>query len=176
VRHGVNILLKISFNAMDTSIFIESHKIQSVPVCWKAVVSVFYDAGVFSSVFMLWDPTVNVNMFYDTVCWLHYSFSRQRHEHLSWGMILEHNNAAPYIVQQTQGVAAVTLLVTYRKSNIGCWPCPLDYYFWASERTLERSQILQQEECRSLISAMTIVKILPRWDKCVRVLLDYVEK
>jgi hypothetical protein len=28
--------------------------------------------------------------------------------------------------------AAVMLQVTYRKSNIGCWPCPLDYYFLAT--------------------------------------------
>jgi len=64
-------------------------------------------------------------------------------------IILEHSNVAPYIVQQTQGVAAVMLLITYRKSNIGCWPCPLDYYFWAFVTALEKSPILQQEDCRS---------------------------
>jgi hypothetical protein len=31
---------------------------------------------------------------------------------MSWNMILEHSNAAPYIVQQIQGVAAGMLLET----------------------------------------------------------------
>ena len=34
--------------------------------------------------------------------------------------------------------------------------------FWAIEAILLSSPILQQKECRSLISAMTIVKIVPR--------------
>jgi hypothetical protein len=37
----------------------------------------------------------------------------------------------------------------------------LDYYFWASDITLARSPVLKQEEFRSLISAMAIVKTLP---------------
>ena len=63
-----------------------------------------------SIVFILWDPKANVNVSCDMLCWLLYEISRQRHEHLSWGMILEHSSAAPYSVQQTQGVAAVSLL------------------------------------------------------------------
>ena len=48
--------------------------------------------------------------------------------------------------------------------------------FWAIHTTLVRLPILQQEEFRSLICAMTIVKTLLRWDKCIRVLWDYVNK
>jgi len=47
--------------------------------------------------------------------------------------------------------------------------------FWAIEATLVISPILQQKECRSLISPMTIVKIVPRWDNCIMVLWHYVE-
>jgi hypothetical protein len=43
----------MSFNAVDTSIFIESHKMERVPVGWKAVASVFCSAGTISIVFML---------------------------------------------------------------------------------------------------------------------------
>jgi len=85
-------------------------------------------------------------------------------------MILKPSNAAPYSVQQTQEVDAVMLLETEGKSNIWCWPCPQDYYFCSSDKTLERSPIVQQEEWRSLISAMTVLENLPTWDKCVRVL------
>jgi len=60
-------------------------------------------------------------------------------------MILEHSNAAPYGVQQTQGVPTVMLLETEGKSNIWCWPCPLDYYFCANDTTLARSPIVQKE-------------------------------
>jgi hypothetical protein len=49
-----------------------------------------------------------------------------------------------------------------KNSNIKCRPCPLDYYLLASDTTLGKSPILQQKEFRSLISAMTIVKTLPR--------------
>jgi len=48
--------------------------------------------------------------------------------------------------------------------------------FWGSVTTIESLPILQQEEFRSLISAMTIVKTLPRWDKHIRLLWDYVGK
>ena len=74
----------------------------------------------------------------------------QRHERLSLGMILEHSSAAPYSIQQTQGVAAVMLPETGGKSNIWCWYCPQDCYFYASDTTLGRSPIAQQEECRSI--------------------------
>jgi len=94
--------------------------------------------------------------------------SRQRHENLSWGMILGHSNAATYSVQQTQGVAAVMLQETWGKSIIWCWPCTLDCYFWPSDTTLVRSPIVQQEQFRSLISAMTVLKTLPRWHKHIR--------
>jgi len=47
---------------------------------------------------------------------------------------------------------------------------------WAIDTTLMRSPILQQEEFSSLISAMTIVKTLPRWDKHNRMMWDYVKK
>ena len=36
MRHGFAILLEMIFNAVDTSIFIESHKICCLPVCLKA--------------------------------------------------------------------------------------------------------------------------------------------
>jgi len=51
---------------------------------------------------------------------------------------------------------------TKGKSNIWSRPSPLDYYFWASDTTLLRSPILQQEEFKSLISATTIVKNLDK--------------
>jgi len=35
-------------------------------------------------------------------------------------------------------------------------------YFWASDTTLKRSPVLQQDECRNLISTMTIVKTFLR--------------
>jgi hypothetical protein len=38
-----------------------------------------------------------------------------------------------------------------------------------------RLPILQQEEFRTLISDMTLVKPLPRWEKCVRMLWGYVK-
>ena len=50
-----------SSNAVDIPIFIQNHKI-SVPVCWKAVSSLFCAAGVIRIVFMLWDPKANVNI------------------------------------------------------------------------------------------------------------------
>ena len=55
-------------------------------------------------------------------------------------------------------------------------PAHLTMNSGANEGTLGRSPMLQQEECRNLISAMTIVKTVPRWDKCIMVLWDYVEK
>jgi len=64
------------------------------------------------SVFKLWDPTENVNICCDMLRWVHQAISWQRDERLSLGMILDHINAAPYSVQQTQGVAAVMLLET----------------------------------------------------------------
>ena len=56
-------------------------------------------SSAFYSYFEFWDPKVNVNICCDMLCWLHYTVSRQRHDHLSWGMILEHMNEAPYSVQ-----------------------------------------------------------------------------
>jgi len=163
----------MNFNAVDTFIFIESHKLQSVPVCCQTVASLFCAAGVISIVFILWNPTENVNICCVMPCWLHWAISWQRHEHLSLGMILEHSSAAPYSGEQTQRVAVVMVLETEGKSNIWCWPCPLECYFCASDTTHGRSPIVQQEECRSLFTAVTVANTLPRWHKCIRVLWDY---
>ena len=53
---------------------------------------------------------------------------------------------------------------------------PIGKLFWASDTALGKSPIIWQEEWRSLISAMTIVKTFSRWDKCVKLLWDYVQK
>jgi hypothetical protein len=47
--------------------------------------------------------------------------------------------------------------------------------FWASDTTLRRSQIVLQEEFRRLISAMTVLKNLPRLKKQVRLLWERVK-
>jgi len=80
----------------------------------------------------------------------------------------------PYSVQQTLGSCCSHVTRNWRQHVVLTLPTGL--YFRASGTTLGRSPVLQQDKCRSLISAMTIVKTLLRWDKCVRVLWDYVKK
>ena len=48
--------------------------------------------------------------------------------------------------------------------------------FLASDTTLAMSPILHREEFRNFISPMKIVKTLPRLDKHIRVLWNYVKK
>jgi hypothetical protein len=66
-------------------------------------------------------------------------------------MILEHSN--PHTVYNKQGFEAVWKF----KENP-----TLDYCFWTSDTTLARSPISLKEKSRSLYSAMTTVKTLPR--------------
>ena len=82
----------------------------------------------------------------------------------------------PHIVYNKHKELLQSCYWKQRKFNIWRWPCPLDFYFSASDTALTRSSVLWQEELRSLISVMPIVKTLPRWDKCIRVLWDYVKK
>jgi hypothetical protein len=60
MRHRFAILLKTRWNTVETCIFFESHKIQSVSLSWKAVASVFCAAGVINIEFILENPTVDM--------------------------------------------------------------------------------------------------------------------
>jgi len=90
-------------------------------------------------------------------------------------MILEHSNAAPYSVQQTQESCCSHVTGNLWTVQHMVLTLTTGLLFWASDTTFARSPIVQQEECRSLISAMTVVKIMQRWDKCVRVPWDCVK-
>jgi hypothetical protein len=73
-------------------------------------------------------------------------------------MTLERSNATPHSIQHTKGVAAVWEL----KENITYGTVQAHWtYVWASDRAFVRSAVLQQEEFRSLITAIIIVKTLP---------------
>jgi len=63
-----------------------------------------------------------------------------------------------------------------RKTQYMVLALPIGLLFLGQWQTLARSSILQQEKFRSLLCAMTFVKSLPKWDKCIRVMWDYVKK
>jgi len=130
VRHGFTILLEMSFNAVDTSIFIESHKMWSVPVCLKAVSSVICVVGVIIR-------TYAVTCHADCIRLLTGRDMNKCHKVWSLSTIIP--------VQCTTNTRIWCSLETQGKSNIWCWPCQLDYYFWTSDTTLAKSPILQQE-------------------------------
>ena len=152
----------MSFNAVDTSIFIESHKMWSVPVCLKAVSSVICAVGVIIQ-------TCAVTCHADCIRLL-----------AGRGMNICRKvwSLRTVIPIQCTTKTCCCSLETQGKSNIWCWICPLDYYFWFLDQwhntckvTNSATGIIQEP-----ISAMKIVKTLPRWDKHIRVLWDYVKK
>ena len=129
VRHGFTILLEMSFNAVDTSIVIESHKMWSVPVCLKAVSSVICAAGVIMRTYTMTCHADCIRLLVGrdmNIC------------HKVWSL----RTVIP--IQCTTNTSCCSL-ETQVKSIIWWWPCPLDYYFWSSDTTLARSPILQQE-------------------------------
>jgi hypothetical protein len=85
-------------------------------------------------------------------------------------VILEHSNAAPYSVQQTQGVAAVLLLETRKIKHI-VLTLPAGLLFlgqWHNTCEVTNSTARRMHT--------TTVETVPRWDKRIRVLCDYVKK
>jgi len=75
-------------------------------------------------------------------------------------MILEHSNAAPYNVQQAQGVAALVLLET----DLVHWTI----IFVSVTHHLGGHQLYSKKNSESLISAMTTENTFHRWEKCIR--------
>jgi hypothetical protein len=72
-------------------------------------------------------------------------------------MILEHSNPHTVYNKHKELLQSGNL----RKIQHMVLNLSIGLLFWASDITLARSPVLQQEEFRSLISAMMIVKTLP---------------
>jgi len=85
-------------------------------------------------------------------------------------MILERSIAAPYSVQTNTRSCCSHITGNLRKIQHTVLTLRSGLLFLG-----QWHNILHQEVFRSLISAMTNVKALSRWDKCIRVLWDYVK-
>ena len=143
VRHGFAILLEMSFNAVDTSIFIDSHKMWSVPVCLKAVSSVICAARAIIQTCAVTCHAHCIRLLAGTgmnIC------------HKVWSL----RTVIP--IQCTTNPCCWSL-ETLGKSNIWCWICPLDYYFWPVTQHLQGHQFYNKnnsganfcnENCRNI--------------------------
>jgi hypothetical protein len=132
--------------------------------------------------------TINAHTYCDTLWQLHEAICRKRSGYLSQGTILQHDNATPHSAHQTQ-----ELLQLFHWELLDCPPYSpdlalLDFHlFGPLKQHLGGRRFHNNEEVEMAVREWLwmqehdlyrngIFKLVPRWDKCINVLGDYVEK
>lgn len=165
-------------------------KAKTVPSVGKVMVSVFWDCeGIVHIDFLEKGVTINADYYCNLISEdVRRALQNKRRGKLSSGIILHHDNATPHTALKTRS------LLTHLKWDVLCHPpyspdlAPSDYHLFSNMKKPLRGVHFQTlEDVKTAVEqwrvsteksffTIGIKDLVRRWEKCVNVQGDYIEK